>query len=257
MAGWLPWVVIFACSREPVMWSDVHYSLAGTAAAQPTVAIDVSVAGDSSGAATAFPDPARCRSSVRVTRVGKSFFAAWWSVRPDSSSTLLASRSDDGGPWTKPAVVDSSDASTRGCGRPAPSIAGDVVSGYVHLAYFIEPPAGAGVFFAHTMDRGATFHAPVPLVFGARPAQTSVTAEGDRVAVAYEDPNSGRPQIIVALSKSMGHLFELKLPVSGESGSAVNPAVRLRGRALDVSWTELNASDPTRERRASRTGEWR
>ena len=170
---------------------------------------------------------------------------------------LLTSRSDDGGAWTKPVVVDSTDASTRGCARPAPSIAGDVVSGYVHLSYFLEPAAGAGVFSAHTMDGGASFHAPVALVYGARPAATSVAAEGDRVAVAYEDPNSGRPRIFVALSKSMGHLFELKLPVSGESGNAVNPVARLHGRKVEVSWTEFPASDSDQVRHASRTGTWK
>lgn len=257
VAACLPLVVMVACSREPVVWSDVHYSLAGTAGAPSAAAVDVATADDSSSVPLALPDSARCRSSVRLARLGKSFFAAWWSARRDSSATLLASRSDDGGPWTKPVVVDSSDAGTRGCNRPAPSLAGDIASGYVHLAYFLEPASGAGVFFAHTMDRGATFHAPVPLVFGARPAATSVAAEGDRIAVAYEDPNSGRPQIFIALSKSMGHLFETKLPVSGENGEAENPVVRLRGTKLEVSWTERAASDSARERHASRTGAWR
>ncbi len=237
-------------------WSDVHYPLAGTAGGPIDTEIDSTIA-DSTSAQVSIPDPSRCRTSVRIARSGKSFFAAWWSVRRDSSSTLLASRSDDGGPWTLPVVVDSSDASRRGCARPAPSIATDVVSGYVHIAYFIEPATGAGVFFAHTMDRGASFHAPVPLVFGGRPSETSVAAEGEKVAVAYEDPNSARPQIFVALSKTMGHLFELKLPVSEESGSAVDPVAHLRGTKLDVSWIELNASDSTQTRNASRTGIWK
>lgn len=251
----------FACSSEPVKWSDVHYSLAGTAGA-PISAKAASPAADSVSAESAtspvsLPDPSLCKTSVRIARAGKSFFAAWWSVRLDSSSTLYAARSDDAGPWSRPVAVDSSDASHRGCARPAPAIATDVVSGYVHLAYFIEPSSGSGVFFAHTMDRGESFHAPVPLVFGSRPSATSVTAEGDKIAVAYEDPNSARPRVFVALSTTMGHLFELKLPVSEESGTAIEPVVHLRGTKLDVSWTEINSSDSTRTRNASRTGIWK
>jgi hypothetical protein len=249
-----PLLGIAACSSEIVIWSDVHYSLAGTSAA-PAVSAPDSSAPDSAG--TAIPDSARCAGSVRVARAEKSFFAVWWSVRKDSSAVLLLSRSDDGGPFTKPVAADTTDASGRGCARPAPSIAADVASGYVHIGYFAEPSQGAGAFYVHSMDRGETFHAPVPIVFGSRPANTAVTAEGDRVAVAYEDPNSSRPRIFVALSRTMGHIFEHNLPVSDESAAAVDPAAHLRGTKLEVRWTEIDPSDSTHRRQASRTGIWK
>lgn len=244
-----------ACAKEPVDWSDVRYSLAGTAGPSGEPA-DSSVS-DSAHGALPIPDPARCPGSIRIARAEKSFFAVWWSVRTDSSAVLFLSRSDDGGPWTKPVAADTTDASARGCNRPAPSIAADIVSGYVHIGYFAEPAQGAGAFYVHSMDRGESFHAPVAMVFGSRPSNTAVTAEGDRVAVAYEDPNSSRPRIFVGLSKTMGHIFELKLPVSGENAAAVNPTVRLRGTKLEVRWTEIDPSDSTRRRQASRTGTWK
>lgn len=246
-----------ACESSPVQWSEVRYSLAGTAGAPVRDTTDSSAVPDSAEDVIPIPDSAACHASVRVARAGKSFYAVWWSARKDSSATLLTSRSDDGGAWGKAVIADSSDASRRGCARPAPAIAADLVNGYVHLAYFIEPSSGAGVFSVHTMDRGESFHAAVPLVFGARPSATSVSAEGDKVAVAYEEPNGARPEIFVALSRTMGHLFELKLPVSEGSGSAENPTVVVRGTKLVVGWTELNPPDSTRERHTSRTGTWK
>jgi hypothetical protein len=243
-----------ACSRDPVSWSDVRYSLAGT----PANAVGDSASGaDSVDVPIPIPDSGVCRSSVRVARARKSFFAVWWSLRPDSSVELKTSRSDDGAPWTRPAIVDSTDGSRRGCARPASSIATDPVSGYVHFAYFLDAASGTGVFAAHSMDRDSSFHAAVAMVYGSRPSNTSIAAEGDRVAVAYEDPNSLRPQIVVALSKTMGHLFETRMPVSGESAAATDPVVKLRGTKLEVSWTERSDADSTSERHASRTGIWK
>ncbi len=252
----LPALCVAACSQDPVRWGNVRYSLARTASAPSAVDRDSSNAADSA-TEILIPDPPRCRSSIRLARAEKTFFAVWWSLRKDSSAALLTSRSDDGEPWTKPIAADTTDASGRGCTRPAPAIASDVVSGYVHIAYFAEPSSGAGVFYVHSMDRGESFHAPVPLVFGARPSNTAVSAEGGRVAAAYEDPNSSRPRIFAALSKTMGHIFELKLPVSEESAVAANPTAHLRGTKLEVSWTEIDPADSTRRRQASRTGTWK
>lgn len=249
-------VLTTACAKDPVAWSDVRYSLAGAAGAPSAPALD-SPAADSGSASISVPDPARCPGSIRVARAKKSFFAVWWSVRTDSSAVLLLSRSDDGEPWTEPVAADTTDSSGRGCTRPAPSIAADVASGYVHIGYFAEPPQGAGAFYVHSMDRGVSFHAPVAMVFGSRPANTAVTAEGDRVAVVYEDPNSSRPRIFAGLSRTMGHIFEHNLPVSDENAAAVSPSAHLRGTKLEVSWTEIDPSDSTRRRQASRTGIWK
>ncbi len=246
-----------ACSKEPVEWSEIRYSLAGSAGTDSSALKDSFITESAGDSALPIPDSAACRASIRVARMQKSFYAAWWSVRTDSSSSLELSRSDDGGPWTHAVIADSSDASGRGCARPAPSIAADVVSGYVHVAYFIEPASGAGIFSVHTMDRGESFHAPTAMVYGSRPSNTAIAAEGDKVAVAYENPNTSRPQIYVGLSRTMGHIFESQLAVSDENTAAVNPSVKLRGTKLDVSWTELSSADTTLRRSTSRTGTWK
>ncbi|MDP9362554.1 MAG: glycoside hydrolase, partial [Acidobacteriota bacterium] len=160
-----------SCARAPVMWSEVTY------AAPPRPAIQLG---------RVMPPTGGCPVSTRSVRRGEVTFGVWWSVRRDSSALLVVGQSRDGGrSWTSQVVADSTDRSVRGCGRPAPAIAVDSATNYVHLAYFAEPPSRSGIFFAHSMDGGRTFHAAVPIVFGENSAFVGVAASGDRVAVAY------------------------------------------------------------------------
>lgn len=203
-------------------------------------------------------DDAMCQASVRVASGGQFAYAAWWRVKPDSSSSLMVARAGADGAWGEPVIADSTDHSRRGCGRPAPSIAVDTVSGYVHVAYFLEPAAGPGIFFAHSMDSGATFHAPVPIVFGRTPSRVSVATHGDKVAVAYEDPNAQQPMIGVALSKTMGHIFEARVQATPDNGRAMQPIVRIDRDSLRLWWSEYSAdSSISATRPAYRAGQWR
>jgi hypothetical protein len=213
-----------------------------------------------------------CLASVQWARgAAGEVAAAWWVVRPDSSVTLRLARSaDEGARWEEPRTADSSDRGARGCARPSPALATDPLSGYTHLAYFIEPASGAGVFYEHLMDltpasaggatggaragsgtnsgRGtaavaapsdaAMFHAPVAIVYGEIPARTSVAAHGDTVVVAYEDPNRMTPEIALAVSLTAGHTFAAALTASPEGVAARDPAVVVRDSTVAVAWRE-------------------
>lgn len=190
------------------------------------------------------PAPDACVASVRAARVGQKIVAAWWAARRDSSAVLYVAWSPDGGSsWTAPVAADSSDRSIHGCGRPPPAISADSTSGYVHVAYYAETKSGRGVFFAHSMDNGKTFHSPVPIVFGDTPGFVSVSSAGDRVAVAFEDPNSAQPAIGVALSTTMGHIFHTSETVSSEAERAKQPTVVVHGDTVRVWWSD-HAADP-------------
>lgn len=193
-----------------------------------------------------------CRSSVRVAWSGESGierYAVWWSARPDSSASLLASRSMDGGAsWDSPLRVDTLDMSDVGCARPAPAIAADSVTGYVHVAYAMHAPEGTGVFFAHAMDRGAMYHSPVAIVYGDRLVDVDVAALRDTVAVAYTDPSMRYPRVGLALSRTMGHIFEVRIPSVTQAGSgnaaASHPAVALADGRIAVAWVERDIDGP-------------
>ncbi len=234
-------VALAACSAGPVEWSD-----------QPVPP----TAGLAADSAPAFAAPvAACPGSLRAARAGSTVYAVWWTPRPDSTALLASAHSaDDGATWSSVATVDSTDRGVSGCRRAPPAIAADSASGYVHITYGMVAPEGAGLFFAHSMDRGVSFHSPVPILYGERPGYTSVAADGDRVVVAFEDPNSGTPRIGLALSRTMGHIFEDRLvPVSNDHGAATRPRVAVSGRTIQLAWLQQAAPGQRAVMRA-RTG---
>ncbi len=236
--------VLTACQREPVKWGDPQI---GGVKSPPAEVVSRTV-----------PDSAACPVSLRFASSGKFTYAAWWKVRTDSSAALMVARSIDGSTWGTPVVADSSDHSRRGCARPAPAIAADTSTGYVHLAYFLEPVAGPGIFFAHSMDSAATFHSPVPIVFGENPSRVSVASHGDRVVVAYEDPSASEPMIGIALSRTMGHLFEARMQATSSDGRAKQPIVRVSSDSVYLWWSEYSANpEISATRPVYQTGEWR
>ena len=239
---------VSACTPAPIAWDDVVYP-----GSPPPIMPDPAV--------VSLP-PQTCPGSFHTARVGHDTYAVWWAVRPDSSSVLMAARSvDNGATWDTPVRADTLDVSRRGCARPSPALAADP-NGYVYFAYFLESREGPGIFFTHTMDGrnigvgNGVFHAPVAVVYGEKPSAVSLAAAGDTVAVAYEDPNSVQPQIGLALSKTTGHIFETRVPMSGPSLPAAAPHVWLTGPRVTVAWSERPDSIRTGGRVAIRSGRW-
>lgn len=187
-------------------------------------------------------DPQACPASLRFAAgPGGIVGAVWWSARADHSAALRASRSgDQGHTWSAPVAVDTLDRSEAGCDRPAPSIAIDSANGYLHVAYSMEAPEGKGVFYAHQMDPRAGFERPQAVVYGDRPAATSIASAGDLVVVAYEDPNTGgRPFVSLALSHTGGHSFAERFAASeGNNTSAERPVVAVANRRVALAWVE-------------------
>jgi hypothetical protein len=167
----------------------------------------------------------------------REIYAVWWSPRADSSAALIAARSrDNGRSWPDVAPVDTADRAIQGCRRPAASIAADASRGYVHVAYWLVGPEAPGIFFAHSMPGPFMFHAPVPIIYGERPGQTSIAASGDVVVVAYEDPNGRHPRVGLAVSRTLGHTFDHRMQVSTGTGAAVQPRVAIAGGTVAVAW---------------------
>ena len=231
-------------------------------------------------------DSLRCARSIRIVSAGaRGHVAVWWSRGAGGRVRLAAAWRDSvvapsadsaageaagaavampGSAWRGPIMVDSLDqgpgdaqAAERGsygCARPAPSVAIDKKYGYVHVAYALTGPEGPGVFYAHQMDPRSPFEPPVAIIYGERIGDARVAVDGDVVAVAYEDPNSGlgRRKIGLAVSRTSGHLFEDRLTASGGISNARDPHVLVRGRAVVVGWSETaDGADPVfRLRRA-------
>jgi hypothetical protein len=161
-------------------------------------------------------------------------YATWWAARADSTAEIVVSRSSDGTTWTPPVRVDTTDVGRVGCRRPPPSIAAD--AGVVHVVYAMTAREGPGIFASHAMDHGMIFHSPVAVVYGERIGLTAVATHGNRVVVAYEDPNTNPQRIAVAFSRTMGHPFQERDLVSPPIESGRDPRVALGDGTIAVTW---------------------
>jgi len=245
-------VTLTACVNAPVDWTDVSYR--GSQPGDPDtrgaeVDANLPLAGDA---------VAPCLRSIRMAGAGSDLFRVWWNSLSDSSVVLSMQRSTDrGSTWQPPVEVETRDRGRRGCDRPAPGIFYDPVRGYVHLVYFIEASNGAGVFFAHSMDKGGMFHSPVPVVYGNSPSAASVAANGDSVVVVFEDPNATASRIGMVLSSTTGHIFEQRGDATPDDVPAITPWVGLDHRKVTVWWRSVDANGNPLDRVGYRIGVWR
>lgn len=235
-------VSVGGCVPEPVAWDAEVSRTPGALADSMTVELDGALAPRlvARWVPPVWPDePALCPATRRAaTSPDGTSYASWFTVRPDSSVVLRVARSDDGGRrWLAPVTADSTDVGRAGCARDAPFVSVDSLSGYVHVVYHLVAREGAGIFFAHSMDRGGLYHQPVPIVYGDRPGAASVASNGDTVVVAFEDPNSRMPRLGLALSLTQGHIFERRTTASDETGEARTPRVAVRGGRIAIAWT--------------------
>lgn len=228
-----------ACAVSPVDWDDARVVTAPDSAAMLVIEDDGAPALVAASPQPSWMPEGACPASVRFADGAAERYAVWWAPRSDRSAELLGARSDDGGvTWTAAVPVEREDRWSVGCDRPAPAVAVDRRTGYIHVAYFAHGPHGAGVFFSHSMERATYFHDAVQIVYGPRPAQVAVAADGPIVAVAYQDPNSRAPRISVRISRTEGHLFET--PVTGVSPSNLSahaPRIGVKGSTVAVGWT--------------------
>src|SRR5512142_1096398 len=98
-----------ACARDPVAW-NAAVTTAGTALPGRLVLVGDTPRFATDTAALVAPlVPGSCAGSARVALSGTSGterYVAWWAPRPDSSATLVAARSTDGGrSWSAPEPV--------------------------------------------------------------------------------------------------------------------------------------------------------
>lgn len=233
-----------ACDRPVVSWREVSRVAGAPGAGWAVVfgANGVPRIGPSPTAPFVAPAGACPASIVFASLGGGLWYAAWWQPRADSSAALVVSRSENwGNSWEPPTIADGRDHSSLGCARPSPAITADSASGYVHLAYFLVAPQGTGVWFTHSMDRGAAWHAPVGVLFGDDAARTSVAAEGDTVVVAFEYPNAAEGRVGLAISSTTGHIFESQVAVSTTTEQATEPHVAVHGPRIAVGWVSRPA----------------
>ncbi|MEO6332107.1 MAG: sialidase family protein [Gemmatimonadaceae bacterium] len=239
-------LLLSACAGDGISWGPVTY---GEVPSEPRAESATLPARGGAG----------CADVVVVAR-GEARYAAWWEARADGSSALMLARSPDGGVnWETPIVADGRDRGGLRCSRPPPSLFADGTSEYLHLTYHISPRGSPGVYFTHSMKASAlgttgegVLHMPVAVTHGDRPVLSSVSGRGDTIVVAFEDPNSVRPRVLLAYSTGAGHVFSTHGVVSPAGPAASSPRVSLAGDSVRVRWLEETSGGARRA--ATRSG---
>lgn len=234
-----------ACDPGPVEWRETRELGSGPPSSSRLVIEDHAMARFESEETPAVPPPAgACPGSVTYARMaGAQWHRAWWQPTADGRAALFTARSPDAGAtWDAPVLVDSSDRAPTGCQRLPPALAADSLTHFVHVVFYMRAPNGEGVWYAHSMDDGATWHSQYGLIYGDDAARADVAAEGELVVVGYEHPNAAEKRVGLAISRDGGHTFLPRLIVSSGSGAAYAPRVGARRPGLGVAWREGNGA---------------
>lgn len=229
-----------ACTHDPIAWGAAEY-------------LDVAAA-----AAVAEPGIVQQERLCGVTEValGSERYRAGWDAR---TGGLTVMRSPDGGrSWDVPAVPDSRASPEPPCSRLPPALFADSGNGFLHVAYFSEVSGAPGVYYVHSMDATrlaqigpGMFERPIALTYGRRAVRTSVASRGDTVVVAYEDPNSARGGVQLAISSMAGHSFDSRSVLPGGTGAVGEPRVELSAGQLSVTARDLTDAARLLRRRGS------
>jgi hypothetical protein len=233
-------IATMACSQNSVQWAEPRSDPADTTGVM-TLGADATPAYPSVRRYRMPADSSMCPHSVASAMNGDRQYSAWLRLRPDATVNVVAAEWD-GRQWSTPAIVDSLDVGHFGCSRPAPSIAVSEADGYVHVAYSLKAPEGYGVFFAHSMDRGRSFHSPMIVVYGDRLSATSIAAHGVRVGIAYEVPSGSAKRVDVALSSTQGHTFDPRERASPDEMPATHPRIAIRDTVVALSFAGIDST---------------
>ena len=182
-----------------------------------------------------------CRSAARVQPAGGPLCPG--SLRPRARERTLLRRlvgvgrtaapcstcrasADSGRLGERPAAVDTSDVSSRGCRRPPPSVADG--RGERRVCRLLDGARGHGrVLRAH---HGAVMlHSPVAVIYGERLVATAIAAErrsrGGRVRGAERHAPADRRRDLA----DQGHIFETHTTASRRQWHRVASTSRARG----------------------------
>jgi hypothetical protein len=190
-----------------------------------------------------------CRTAIATARDG-TLYLAWRTVFPGNQRDVVVARSEDHGTtWAPPVRVHADNWVFDGCPHAGPSMQVDS-AGTVHVAWWTGRQGSAGVFYARSSDRGATFAEPVALgaaEFSA-PAHVQLALGNDRTVVAvWDDGTVKTPKVVMRVSHDNGGSFGPATLVSAEGRAATFPVLALTGKDLTIAWSEQSQSEHDHE----------
>lgn len=133
-----------------------------------------------------------CRTGLAVAQDG-TVYIAWRHIFPGGVRDIAVARSDDrGASFSAPVRVHTDDWAIDGCPHDGPALAVGK-DGSVHVTWYTGVPKRAGVYYAVSTDRGASFGDAQPLTGDQPVTQVAEARDGQGGAwVAWEDVHNKR-----------------------------------------------------------------
>jgi hypothetical protein len=185
-----------------------------------------------------------CRTAIATARNG-TVHLAWRSVAQGNvRDIVVATSSDRGVTWSRPARVHDDNFIIDGCPHAGPSLHADS-AGRLHIAWWTGAEGRAGVYYARSEAGGRAFGPAVELSRGrlVRPSHVQLALDGGTVAVAWDDSGDSVPRVLLRASRDAGESFGTAVTVSDAQAAATFPVLMLGADSITVAWSQLTRAD--------------
>ena len=179
-----------------------------------------------------------CRTAI-ATAGGDTAFIAWRKIFPGNERVVVVARTTDGGKtWGEPVRAQKDGWVIDGCPHAGPSMQVDA-QGRLHITWWSGKTGAAGVFYARSDDKGATFGEPVPVGVAefSRPAHVQMVVDSN-VVIAWDDGTVQTPRVAVRVSRDGGSTFAPAVMASAEGTTATFPVLASSNGKLSLAWAE-------------------
>lgn len=206
-------------------------------------------------------DPCPCCNVFVLAGRGDDVFVSWRNVVKDeagkSTRDMVVAASHDGGmAFGAPVEIHDDAFPIEGCVHVGAPMAMDS-QGRVHVAWYTGKEGAAGIFYAVSSDRGASFGAPVPILAGAwvPPSRVDIALDAeDNAWLVYEYPaemreTRGNDDPIWRYNQTRALIGVSKILADGQvwrSSKALNeangrvPAIATTRDAVIVMWGSVD-----------------
>ncbi len=179
-----------------------------------------------------------CRTGVTSAPDG-AIHVSWRKIYEGDVRDVVVMTSHDGGrSWDEPVKPRDDGWVFPGCPHAGPSLRTDG-SGAVHIAWWTGREGAAGIWYAKSVDQGATWTAqPIDTAGRSAPASVQMALDDNgRIVIVWDDGKSSSPTILLRASGDGGRNFAATRRVSPPGGAATTPVLALHGDSVVVAWT--------------------
>lgn len=206
-------------------------------------------------------DPCPCCNVFVLAGRGDDVYVSWRNVVKDEAGKstrdmVVAASSDGGQTFGAPVEVHDDAFPIEGCVHVGAPMAMDS-QGRIHVAWYTGKEGAAGIFYAVSSDRAASFGAPIPILSGAwvPPSRVDIALDGaDNAWLAYEYPAELREtrgsddpiwrynqtRALIGVSKVLpdGQVWKSSQALNAADGRV--PAIATAGHAIVVMWGSVD-----------------